>query len=211
MTEPEIPETVASMPPGQRPEPKPLDAPAVDQARQHAGADDTCATQVPSNAEAHELPSFAHQYLRDFITFADQKAAFTFAASAALIAYLDTQEVAESFAIPISSWQIRDWIGVAALILLGVCALLAAGVVVPRLKGPSATGMIYWEEIRSYVDHDAYVRAVESMPRTAARVEVLRHCFVLAGICSAKYKMLDWALRIGFFGVIATATLLVVA
>jgi hypothetical protein len=206
-----IGQIVESMPPRHSPEPKPLAAPAVDQAPQHTAVDDTRVMQVPSDAEAHELPCFVHQYLRDFITLADQKAAFTFAASAALIAYLDSQGVAELFDTPISSWQIRAWIGIAAFILLGACALLAAGVVVPRLKGPSATGMIYWEEIRSHVDHDVYARAVEEMPRTAARVEVLRHCYVLAGICSEKYKMLDWALRIGFFGVIATAALLVVA
>lgn len=200
---------VGSIPPRQSPEPKPLGAAPVDRSPPHIAADDTRVTQVPSDSEPNELPTFIHQYLRDFITFADQKAAFTFAASAALLAYLESQGVTSSFAKPVASWQVGDWIGGAAFVLLASCALLAAGVVVPRLKGQSATGSIYWEEIRSHVDHDSYVKAVEGMSRVAARGEVLRHCFVLAGICSAKYKMLDWSLRIGVVGAIATAALLI--
>lgn len=166
--------------------------------------------QRPSEGEANELPTFVHQYLRDFITFADQKAAFTFAASAGLLAYLESKSVTDSFTKPLASWRAGEWIGSAAFLLLIACALLAAGVVVPRLRGQSATGLIYWEDIRSYFEPGAYVNAVEGASRAAARAEVLRHSFVLAGICRTKYKMLDWSLRIGFMGAVATATLLLV-
>lgn len=195
---------------GQSAEQKPFDAAPGDRSPPHSQATDSSGMETPPVGEANELPAFVHQYLRDFITFADQKAAFTFAASAGLLAYLESQGVTNSFATPFSTWRVGDWVGSLAFFLLVICALLAAGVVVPRLKGKSATGSIYWEEIRSHLEHDAYVEAVEGMSRAAARVEVLRHCFVLAGICRAKYKMLDWSLRIGFMGAIATATLLIV-
>jgi hypothetical protein len=156
----------------------------------------------------HELPTFIHQYLRDFIAFADQKAAFIFAASAALLAYLSERGAITSLQHALENWTLHNWSGVVAFALWTMTGVLAAAVVVPRRKARFAKGVIYWEEIRENSEA-GYVETVETLSQATARVEIVRHCYLLAGICQRKYRVLDWALRFGALGLLTTAAFLI--
>lgn len=53
----------------------------------------TANLELPEDREGNPLPEFVHQYLRDYIALADQKAGFVFAAVSAILAYLVSKDV----------------------------------------------------------------------------------------------------------------------
>lgn len=149
--------------------------------------------QGPSN----DLAPFVHQYLRDYINLADQKAAFVFAAATALIVYAETVgAIAHLRRLPSTP---REWAGAGALVLLCLAALAAVAVIRPRLKGRLREGVIYWDEIRAS-DLTSYIRRAATLSQGAVQTEILSHSYVLAGVAQRKYGWLALSLWTGIAG-----------
>jgi hypothetical protein len=185
--------------------------------------------QPKEREERHNLPEFTHEYLREHIKFADEKAAVVFAAVAALLAYLKADGAFDVLHRWPEKWGWHDWAGVVASVLLALASIFALWVVKPRGGGgvlgalrdtgrgvlralglgrradaTEPSGVIYWEEIRGHADADAYAARVEALTQRAARREVLGHNYVLAGINRGKYAALAWAIRTAGAGFVAT-------
>lgn len=158
-----------------------------------------------------ELTTFAndvHGYLRQNISWADQKAAFLFAAVSAFIAFLHTKQAlgvwrkGQMFA-----WQ--DGTG----LLAGICLLSAAGCVFvavwPSRKGKS-TGLVFWGSIAGKPSAGAYVDDVKPLSGSELAEEKLRHSYELAGIAARKFQWVDWAMRSAIVGfVVAIARFII--
>jgi hypothetical protein len=154
-----------------------------------------------------EFAYFLHQYLRDFIKFADQKAAFIFALSSGIAAFLVRSGAHKIFLTPLSSRSFSDWAAFLACISAAVAGLLSLAVVLPRLRGRS-TGVIYWKGIvgtGSALAYQGLLRAADNHRITGA---LLEHCYELAQIADRKYEILKWALWVGAVGVVASGVLL---
>jgi hypothetical protein len=105
-----------------------------------------------SNVEKeHELKlKFAdelHQYVREYIRLADQKATFLFASATAILAYLHKHGLTNRWIKSPMLWNINDMIAFFATVGLGVSALAYVITVMPRLKG-SRRSLIYFAGIR---------------------------------------------------------------
>jgi hypothetical protein len=172
--------------------------------------------KVPSNPEAsRELWSdahgqfayFLHLYIRDFIKFADQKAAFILALASAILAFLVRQGAHKSLLAPIGNRNFSDWSAFFACFLISSTSLLALLVVLPRLSG-KRTGVVYWGAFLQSGGASAYKATLQPLDGNRLVSEILEHCYELAEIADRKYELLKWATWLGALGAIAAAFVL---
>lgn len=150
-------------------------------------------------ATANSFAVEIHTYVRQNIAWADQKAAFLFAAVTAVLAYLHKDGATRRWLVDPSRWQIPD--ALACLAVLGlvggaICALLA---VAPRFRG-SPQGMIYWKAIASFGRAKDYADRVVASEASALTRAKLEHCYELAQICRRKYRAVNIAIWSGSLG-----------
>ena len=146
-----------------------------------------------------EFTSFAHQYIRNYINVADQKATFFFTGATALLAFLYNKNVSARWLKPVMQWNILDTIAFVAMAALAVGAFLALLVVIPRTPG-SRRGFLFWEAIAEYetgrqYSDDLWLLSGPSLVQVKAE-----HCYDLAVVCRRKYRMLRSALWTGAVG-----------
>lgn len=156
-------------------------------------------------SETHaEFANDTHEYIRDFIRNADQKAAFFFAALTAILAFLNAQNVPARWLKDVRQWSFVDALGFVSMLGLAAGAAVLLSVVFPRLKG-SRRGLLYFNAIAEYDSSSEYAddvigRSPDGLVRTK-----LQHCYDLSQVCHAKYR----TLRVGFWiGSVGTATAL---
>ncbi len=149
------------------------------------------------------LGEFVHQYLRDYIALADQKAAFLLAAVSAFLAYAIGEKALDALGKPFSAWSLVSVVGLLACLALMGSALIAIGVVIPRLARhmPNNTaGLIFWRDIAARRDAQDYAKALEALSSAEASRQIRLHCFALAMICQKKYQVLEWGIWAGAVG-----------
>lgn len=146
-----------------------------------------------------------HNYLREYIKNADQKAIFFFSICSALIAFQYTQGWPTRWTKSVLLWGMSDGLSFIATLGLTISAILFLNVVVPRLGG-SSRGYIYFKSVSNFKSGSDYSQEINQLSEEKLIDEWLDHCFELATITSAKYSTLSLALRIA--GVSITLTLL---
>lgn len=156
---------------------------------------------------SRQLPQFIHNYLREYIALADQKAAFIFAACSALLGYLVSREALAPLTIHLSAWQVQNWLGFIAVCTLATSAILAMIVVLPRLRSLPMRGVIFWGDILNSTA-GTYAKNVLCLHPDASDHEILLHCHTLARICQSKYRFLSASMWIGFFAFAAALAFL---
>lgn len=140
-----------------------------------------------------------HQYVREYIRNADQKAAFFFAGCTAMLAYLHAQETSARWLKPLATWQFFDMLAFVGMAGLALGAAGCLTVVFPRLGG-SKRGIIYFGAI---VEHDSSSEYAAEVLRTppvdVARLK-LQHVYDLAKVCRSKYRALVASFTAGAIG-----------
>jgi hypothetical protein len=133
------------------------------------------------------------------VAFADQKAAFLFAADSAFLGYLLANGLLRQLRRSISAWQLSHWLSLASLLFLGLSIGLAIYVVMPRLGG-SRSGLIYFRAIASRKDKETYVADVLSSSDSSLSSALAEHSYEVACIASLKYRYLQVGIWIGALG-----------
>lgn len=154
-----------------------------------------------------EFAVFVHEYLQEFIKFADQKAGFIFAIASAILTFLVKQQVQRNVLASISNRGLSEWAGFLALLLMATADVLSLLVVLPRLRG-KGTGLVYWKGILDAKGPSDYVLRIRRLGDDGLNTAVLEHCYELAGIADRKYELLKWAMWSGAFGAIAAGCVL---
>lgn len=151
-----------------------------------------------------------HQYVREYIRQADQKAAFYFAGATALIAFLYKATLTQRWIkLPIQ-WDLVDMLSFAATIGLSVSALSCLATVFPRLKG-SKRGHMFFGAVAEFESRTEYATDVLRQGVDALIEAKLCHVHDLALVCGRKYAVLKISQWAGAIGVIATVALLLLA
>jgi hypothetical protein len=165
----------------------------------------TAAPRSASTADNHgKFSEEVHNYVREHIRNADQKATFFFAALTAILAFLNTQNVPRRWLKDVRQWSFLDGLGFVSMLGLAVGAGVLLSVIFPRLKG-SRRGILFFNAIAEYDSASEYADDVLTRPANSLVRTKLQHCYDLSMVCSAKYRML----RIGFWvGSIGAATAL---
>ena len=152
------------------------------------------AQPVPSDAHV-DFAEQTHQYVREYIRNADQKAAFFFAAATAGLGYLLTHHpVAAWFKTPV--FALADCVWLVAVFGLAVGAGFFLSVVFPRLQS-SSPGLIFFNEIAAHPSAIEYTEGVLATPAAEIARTKLRHLYDLATICRKKFSALRRGARIG--------------
>ena len=141
----------------------------------------------------------AHEYVREYIRIADQKAAFVFTAATALLAFQYKTGVSARWLRPVMQWNVLDVAAFVAMTGLAVGALLALWVVVPRTHG-SRRGFLFWEAIAEYHNAREYADELRLLSGASLSLITSEHCFDLARVCRKKYSVLGaaiWAAAVG--------------
>lgn len=153
-----------------------------------------------ADAEAKaEFASFTHQYVRDYINLADQKATFFFTGATALLAFLYSRNVSARWLKPLMTWNILDTTTFVAMAALAGAAFLALLVVIPRTPG-SRRGFLFWEAVAEYETGRQYADELWLLSPPSLFQVKAEHCFELAKVCRRKYRMLRCALWTGAVG-----------
>lgn len=144
-----------------------------------------------------------HMYVREYIAAADRKASFVFTIGAALLVYLYEKNIAVSWLVSPFSWSLSEIIAFVSMVGLSISCVLSVFVVFPRLSG-SKRGFIFWESITEFNNPSEFAEAAQKLSTAEITRELLLHSYELSAICKKKYAILNWALRIGGVGAIAT-------
>ena len=151
---------------------------------------------------------FVHHYIREYTRLADQKAAFFFAGSTALLAFLYRNDISERWLKPVMQWNIVDVLAFVAMVALAIGVFCAVLVVIPRRRG-SRRSHIFWEGIAEYDNARDYADSIAILsPATLTQMKA-EHCFELASVCRRKYRMLVWSLWICATGLFAALVVIV--
>lgn len=162
---------------------------------------------LPTVAEGDaqsKFMEFVHQYIREYIRLADQKATFFFTASTALLAFLYRSDISAGWAKPVMQWNILDIVAFVAMTALAIGALTAVVVVIPRTSG-SRRGFIFWEAIAEYGTGRDYADEISVLSSATLSQIKAEHCFDLANVCRRKYRVLRYALWICAVGIAASS------
>ena len=144
-----------------------------------------------------------HQYVREYIRLADQKATFFFAGATALLAFMYKNGVSTHWLKSVMSWNIFDMIAFIAMVALAIGAFLCLLVVIPRTRG-SKRGFFFWEAIAEYDNGRTYADEVSTLSAATLFQIKAEHCFDLSKVCSTKYRMLRWGLWFCAVGLVAS-------
>jgi len=151
-----------------------------------------------------------HQYVRDYIRQADQKAAFFFAGATALIAFLYKSNLVHLWLKPSAQWLFGDVVSFIATTALAVSALASAAAILPRLRG-SKRGIVFFSAIAECQSTDEYLSEVRKRSTEELLDDKLSHVHELARVCHAKYSVLKVGLWSAAVGVAAAVLLFVLA
>jgi hypothetical protein len=151
-----------------------------------------------------------HQYIREYIRLADQKATFFFAGATALLAYLHKLGLASKWIVGPATWSLSHVLSFLAIIGLLLSAITCLVTVMPRLKG-SKRGLIFFAAISEYDSSNDYVSDFMKQGLPDLCEAKLKHAYELSVICKRKYDMLKWGHWLGAIGLIASLLLLVLA
>lgn len=150
-----------------------------------------------------------HQYVREYIRQADQKATFLFAGSSTLLAYLNSISVAQRWLSNPKTWGLLDVLSFFATVGLMVGAAYCAFVITPRLGG-SKRGLVFFSAIQEYETPAEYAIEINSKKPIELCEAKLKHIHELSKICHAKYKSLAFAFRSSIFGTFCVFLVLII-
>jgi hypothetical protein len=151
-----------------------------------------------------------HQYLREYIRQADQKSAFFFAGSTALIAFLYKTNLVHHWIKSPAQWAFVDMLSFVAIIGLVASAFACLATIFPRLKG-SKRGYVFFGAIAEFEARKDYVFDVLQRDVVELIEAKLCHVYDLALICRRKYTILKIGQWSGAIGVAAMILLLLLA
>jgi hypothetical protein len=151
-----------------------------------------------------------HQYIRDYIRQADQKAGFFFTAGTALLAFLYNTGVSSRWRKAILLWNVLDIAAFLAMATLAVSVIACLIVVIPRTRG-SRRGYLFWEAIAEYDTNRQYADDLAAIPLPTLLQTKTEHCHELARVCRRKYQVLRAALWVGTVGLAASVVVFLFA
>ena len=150
-----------------------------------------------------------HQYVREYIRQADQKAIFLFAGASTLLAYLHSLSVTSQWITNPKAWGIIQVLCFIATLCLIAGSACCAGTVMPRLGG-STKGILFFNAIREYENSSEYATDLLAKKVSQLCEAKYKHIYDLSSVCRDKYKSLIWGFRLGLVGTFAAFAILLI-
>lgn len=143
-------------------------------------------------AERLEYTKVVHEYVNEYIRFADTKAGFIFGLISASVGFLYSKAVMDTWTKScIFNWTFSDYIAFVGSMTLFVAGFASFWVVKPRLRPRKNGGLIFWETVASRVDANGYVGEVTSLTGGNMISEIVDHTYQLSKVAQFKYRWLN--------------------
>jgi hypothetical protein len=146
-----------------------------------------------------------HEYINNYIRFADTKAAFVVAWSSAIIGTLYVGHLHE--AVMQSRFTLNDisfttTLAALALPLLSASFLGAAWSIIPRLPTKQRSGLVFWESILVHASGDLYANALGRNDGNQLARHLCVQIHTIAAVARKKYFCVTVSMWLAFFGTI---------
>lgn len=151
-----------------------------------------------------------HHYIREYIRLADQKAAFFFAVSASVFAYLNSKGFMVAWLMSPCQWGAVEILSLSSVVLLCASAVSCFLTVKPRLSG-NVKGVVFFNAVSSYETQQEYAKVVALLSPASMCEEKLKHVYEIAKVCRRKYQSLFYAIWFGGLGLASTVALIISA
>lgn len=161
-----------------------------------------------TTAVTYKFASDSHDYIREYIRNADQKAIFYFSICSALLAFEHIQSWSTRWTKSPIGWSMVDFASFIAMSGLALAAACFLFTVMPRLGG-SPRGLIFFKAIANYPSADLYISDIVKQQERELAAEKLRHCYELSKVASSKYAAVAYGFRIGAIAILCSLVLLV--
>jgi len=168
-------------------------------------------TQVESSSSPKEtvledyhgtFAEFHEGYVRAYIALADTKAAWTFAVSSGVLAYLLGSDNSRALLLN-PSWTPQFVIGATAVLFLSLSSVCSFLVIAPRLSVPSGDGVVFFGHVAARPTAAKFVSDIAKLKFGDIIEARLRHAYDVAKICDRKYGLLRKAIWLGFPGLLS--------
>ena len=169
---------------------------------------DLVATENTMLREQHNIfAEFHESYVSRYIQLADTKAAWSFAISASLLAFVVARADLQNMFASFSDNAISSVLLAATILLLIGSAFCSFAVIRPRLS-TSGESLIYFGAVAKKQSSDHFVRDVAIKSASEIAELRLKHSFDISKICMQKYQNLVIAFNLGICGFIGLLILL---
>jgi hypothetical protein len=145
-------------------------------------------------AERHPM-GFAkdvNDYFNHYITLADAKAAGFIAAT------LTVGAAALKLHPTTMPDEVLRWL---AVVVLGAALAAGSHVVFPRLPS-GRRGLVFWEDVRTFKDHEEYQREVANLTADAVEVEYAAQNYFVADVVHRKHYWVRWEIVLFLVGTV---------
>jgi hypothetical protein len=183
----------------------------------HAGLGDSARASAPEKQDlaptpyeiearrAQQLTTFAdfhHQYVGQYIQFADAKAGATFAITTGATAFLiNAPGYIEALKLG-SPWPIST-LAILTFLLLNTSSVMSFLVIVPRLS-KGGDSLIFWQSVADLPSGPAYANKLASLSEASLATERVSHTYNLSVVCSRKYLLLQRAMLVAGLAIAST-------
>lgn len=150
-----------------------------------------------------------HQYVREQIRLADQKATFFFTGATAFLAYLHTQGTTNIWIIKPTAWDTVHMLAFLTTLGLVLCTVACLKTIIPRLDG-SKEGLIFFAAINEYENAGKYTEKIMKQSSLNLCEAKLMHTYELSNICRKKYDSLKWGQWSGALAILASLLLFII-
>lgn len=162
-------------------------------------------TPIPDAAQERAL-DFVHASALQHVVMADRKAGIVFTLLSAALLFLFTR-------MPVFAWppdaEAALWLVTVALLVSATA--LAFLVVLPRVRGATTPGVLFWGAIARHRNSAAFVEALCANEASQLGRGKAAYCYELSRICQRKFQLLQLALVMAAAGLMLFLVLLAVA
>lgn len=146
-----------------------------------------------------------HEYINNYIRFADTKAAFVIAWTSAILGTLYVSHLHETVIESHLTLKGISWtttLAASAFPLTGVSFLAAAWSIIPRLPTKQLSGLVFWESILVHAGGEVYASALCRNDT----IQLVRHLCVqihtVASVARKKYLWITFSMWMAFSGTV---------
>ena len=152
-----------------------------------------------------------HQYLGEYVRFADTKAAFAGTMAAALLgAMYSARAHIPVVSVDFLRWPMSSWLALGAGVLLMAAFALAIWTIVPRQASTQREGFVFWGNIAAHGTFERLQASFDGQSVRALNDHLLHHIFDISRVaCIPKFRNAAtslWLVLVG--GVLAAVAML---
>ena len=150
-----------------------------------------------THEEKFSFLSFVHEYVWANTLFAEQKAAFVFAADTAFLGYLVSTIPSHVLGLG----RLQQGLIITALGSLILSIATVVSIITPRLGG-HLKGLIYFGAISTRTSAADYISDVLRANQPQFDAAIAHHIYEIAVICNRKQRRIRWAILFGMIGIV---------